>query len=48
MVNLVHNAWNDHYEKPPKWFEKWNGKFSTMHENILGKKFLKPPLAPTT
>jgi hypothetical protein len=18
----VHNAWNEHWEKPPKWFEK--------------------------
>ncbi len=40
VVNLVHNVQNHHQEKPPKWFEKWNGKTSTMLGSILGRKFL--------
>jgi len=28
----------------PKWFEKWNGKFSTMPKGISSLKILKSPL----
>jgi hypothetical protein len=29
VVNFVHNARNDHYEKSPKWFEKVEWKIFT-------------------
>jgi hypothetical protein len=46
MVNLVHNAWNDHSEKPPKWFEKVEWKIFNLAQRHFGQKISEPPLPP--
>jgi hypothetical protein len=40
VVNLVHNVGMTIRKNHPSGLKRWSGKFSTMLEGILGKKFL--------
>jgi hypothetical protein len=40
VVNLVHNARNDHYKKSPKWFEKVEWKIFNHAQRHFGGRIL--------